>query len=120
MDLSLRIAPGSGEALHRQVYRQIRGAILDGRLGPGSRLPPTRRLAATLHLARNTVNDAYAELLAEGYLEARPGAGTYVAAHLPDHLLTPAAPASHIPTPPHSASPQGNPAGFRIPHSALR
>ena len=67
---------------HRQVYDQVRGAILEGRLRSGDRLPATRELAATLNLARNTVVRAYEDLLAEGYLEARPGSGSYVSPFL--------------------------------------
>jgi GntR family transcriptional regulator/MocR family aminotransferase len=89
VDLPVHVDPDGAEPLYRQVYAQIRGAILAGRLPPGSRLPPTRHLATALGLSRNTVNEAYAALLAEGYLEARVGAGTYVAALLPDELLTP-------------------------------
>jgi GntR family transcriptional regulator/MocR family aminotransferase len=62
------------------VYRALRAAIADGRLPPGHRLPATRALAADLGLARNSVATAYERLAAEGYLEARVGAGTFVAA----------------------------------------
>lgn len=84
MDLVLGIDPGAAEPLHRQVYGSLRAAILEGRLGPGARLPSSRALAATLGLARNTVTGAYEQLLAEGYLETRHGSGTYVAPALPD------------------------------------
>ncbi|MER6139390.1 PLP-dependent aminotransferase family protein [Streptomyces sparsogenes] len=57
----------------------LRDAIRGGRLAPGTRLPPYRSLAADLGLARNTVADAYAELVAEGWLTARQGSGTRVA-----------------------------------------
>lgn len=70
---------GRARPYHRQVYEQVRGAILSGRLRPGDRLPATRDLAARLGLARNTVARAYGDLLAEGYLEGRVGSGTYVA-----------------------------------------
>ena len=70
---------GRAQPYHRQVYEQVRGAILSGRLRPGDRLPATRDLAARLGLARNTVARAYGDLLAEGYLEGRVGSGTYVA-----------------------------------------
>jgi GntR family transcriptional regulator/MocR family aminotransferase len=62
------------------VYRALRAAIADGRLPPGHRLPATRALATDLGLARNSVATAYERLVAEGYLEARVGAGTFVAA----------------------------------------
>jgi GntR family transcriptional regulator/MocR family aminotransferase len=83
----LGIDPARPEPLHRQLYSGLRAAILDQRLKPGARLPSTRALAGTLGLARNTVHGAYDQLLAEGYLETRHGAGTYVATSLPDDAL---------------------------------
>ncbi|MFD0686663.1 MocR-like pyridoxine biosynthesis transcription factor PdxR [Actinomadura fibrosa] len=61
-----------------QIYRQLRAAILDGRLRAGEALPPTRELAARLEISRNTVAVAYDRLAAEGFLESRVGAGTFV------------------------------------------
>jgi GntR family transcriptional regulator/MocR family aminotransferase len=69
-------AAGRGAGLERA----LRAAIRDGRLGPGTRLPSTRALAADLGWARGTVAGAYAQLAAEGWLTARAGAGTVVAA----------------------------------------
>ncbi|MET9301423.1 winged helix-turn-helix domain-containing protein [Micromonospora aurantiaca] len=60
------------------IYRQLLDAILDGRLRPGERLPPTRELARRLDVARNTVLVAYARLTAEGLAVARAGAATFV------------------------------------------
>ncbi|GAB7186881.1 PLP-dependent aminotransferase family protein [Kitasatospora sp. Ki12] len=57
----------------------LREAIRSGRLAPGTRLPPYRALATDLGLARNTAAEAYAELVAEGWLTARQGSGTTVA-----------------------------------------
>ncbi|WP_433549394.1 PLP-dependent aminotransferase family protein [Streptomyces sp. CA-294286] len=57
----------------------MREAARSGRLAPGTRLPSSRTLAADLGIARNTVADAYAELVAEGWLTARQGSGTRVA-----------------------------------------
>ncbi|MEU1470111.1 PLP-dependent aminotransferase family protein [Streptomyces sp. NPDC005761] len=68
--------PGSRRAV---LTRALRDAVREGRLAPGTRLPPYRSLAADLGLARNTVADAYAELVAEGWLTARQGSGTRVA-----------------------------------------
>ncbi|MET0424792.1 MAG: PLP-dependent aminotransferase family protein, partial [Actinoplanes sp.] len=62
------------------VYRALRAAIVDGRLPAGHRLPPTRALATDLGVARGSVATAYERLAAEGYLTARVGAGTFVAA----------------------------------------
>ncbi|USG64954.1 PLP-dependent aminotransferase family protein [Brevibacillus ruminantium] len=66
--------------LFRQIYAEIRNKILKGELLGGDPLPSTRRLAAELHLSRNVVLEAYEQLLAEGFLESRPGSGHYVAA----------------------------------------
>ncbi|NUS85070.1 MAG: PLP-dependent aminotransferase family protein [Streptomyces sp.] len=66
--------------LSGQIYRQVRAAILDGRLRPGDPLPPTREMARRLEVARNTVGVAYDRLASEGYLESRVGAGTFVRA----------------------------------------
>ncbi|MGN9760256.1 MocR-like pyridoxine biosynthesis transcription factor PdxR [Streptomyces sp. SD31] len=69
-------APGGRRAA---LTRALREAVREGRLAPGTRLPPYRSLAADLGIARNTVADAYAELVAEGWLTARQGSGTRVA-----------------------------------------
>jgi GntR family transcriptional regulator/MocR family aminotransferase len=63
----------------RQVYTQVRTAILSGALGLGTKLPSTRAMATQLGLARASVVAAYEQLLAEGYAEPRAGSGTYVA-----------------------------------------
>ncbi len=76
MELHVSLA-GRGDLASR-IYRQLHDAILDGRLRPGERLPPTRELAARLDVARNTVSVAYERLVAEGFLVARVGAGTFV------------------------------------------
>ncbi|MYW33827.1 winged helix-turn-helix domain-containing protein, partial [Streptomyces sp. SID2119] len=76
-DLPLEL---SGTGNRRAVLMgALREAVRSGRLSPGTRLPPYRSLAADLGLARNTVADAYAELVAEGWLAARQGSGTRVA-----------------------------------------
>jgi len=81
------VDPSSPAPLHRQVYESIRRSVLDGTLAPGTRLPATRELAASLGVARNTVMLAFEQLIAEGYLEGRVGAGTFVTHSLPDDLL---------------------------------
>jgi GntR family transcriptional regulator/MocR family aminotransferase len=65
--------------LQDQVYRALRGAILSGRMAPGLKLPSTRALAGALSVSRTTTQIAYEQLLAEGYLTARIGSGTFVA-----------------------------------------
>ncbi|MEQ9002797.1 MAG: winged helix-turn-helix domain-containing protein, partial [Pseudomonadales bacterium] len=62
-----------------QLSRALREAIRSGRAAPGLRLPASRSLAATLGVSRNVVMGAFAQLTAEGYLEARQGSGTRVA-----------------------------------------
>jgi GntR family transcriptional regulator/MocR family aminotransferase len=79
-DLLLRLdRTASGDGLTRQIYSQLRAAILDGRLRAGDRLPPSRDLARDLGVARLTVATAYEWLSAEGYVYGRVGAGTFVA-----------------------------------------
>ncbi|MGJ5820611.1 PLP-dependent aminotransferase family protein [Paludibaculum fermentans] len=73
--------------LQRQVFNQVRAAILQGRLAPGTRLPSTRALGRDLGVARNTVLYAFDQLQAEGYIESRPGSGIFVSRLLPETLL---------------------------------
>ncbi|MEU0215305.1 GntR family transcriptional regulator [Streptomyces sp. NPDC006265] len=77
-DLHLELTGTGGR--RAALIRALREAVRSGRLAPGTRLPPYRSLAADLGVARNTVADAYAELVAEGWLTARQGSGTSVAA----------------------------------------
>ncbi|MFD5102645.1 GntR family transcriptional regulator, partial [Streptomyces albidochromogenes] len=65
--------------LRRGLTDALREAVRTGRLAAGTRLPSSRSLASDLGVARNTVADAYAELVAEGWLTARQGSGTRVA-----------------------------------------
>lgn len=73
--------------LYRQIYEGIRRAILCGEFNRGMQLPATRLLAKQLGVSRMTVVNAYEQLLAEGYIEGKTGAGTYVAATLPEKML---------------------------------
>ncbi|CAM06091.1 GntR family transcriptional regulator [Saccharopolyspora erythraea NRRL 2338] len=66
----------------RTVENELRGAIRDGRLPPGSRVPSSRDLAGQLGLSRGTVAAAYNQLVAEGYLIAERGSGTRVTSHI--------------------------------------
>lgn len=76
-----------GAPLYRQIYKAVRGAILSGEFPARMRLPATRVLAEQLGVSRITVVNAYEQLFAEGYLEGKTGAGTFVAARLPEDLL---------------------------------
>ena len=72
--------PGAGEgSLTEALHRQLRAAIIDGRLAAGSALPSSRRAADSLGLARNTVVAAFDLLVAEGYVLPRRGARALVA-----------------------------------------
>lgn len=73
--------------LYRQLYQALRDAILSGQLAPSTRLPSTRVLAQELRVSRNTVLNAYDQLIAEGYLESLVGSGTRVTDALPDEIL---------------------------------
>ncbi|MDE1180109.1 PLP-dependent aminotransferase family protein [Paraburkholderia sp.] len=77
MDIHLAIE--GRQDLAGQIYRQLRAGIVEGRLTGGTRLPSTRELATQLGVSRKTTLDAFDRLLSEGYLTARPGAGTFVA-----------------------------------------
>jgi GntR family transcriptional regulator/MocR family aminotransferase len=70
--------------LYKQLYNQIRERVLSGQLAADSRLPSVRVLASELSISRNTVDGAYQELYAEGYIYSRPNSGYYVSAHCHD------------------------------------
>lgn len=76
------------EPLHHQVYADIRDAILSGRIAARTQLPSTRLLASELRISRTTVSLAFDQLRAEGFLEAKERGGTYVAATIPDRVLS--------------------------------
>lgn len=99
----LTIDPASLLPMYRQVYEGLRRAILTGQLAPGMRLPATRALATELGVARNTVLNAFEQLIAEGYIEGKVGAGTQVAVALPDDLLS----APVVPIPPSQPARKG-------------
>ncbi|MFC5360175.1 PLP-dependent aminotransferase family protein [Azospirillum himalayense] len=65
--------------LHARIQRAVRQLIVDGALGPGKPLPASRALAASLGVSRDTIEAAYAQLHAEGFIERRVGSGSFVA-----------------------------------------
>jgi GntR family transcriptional regulator / MocR family aminotransferase len=73
----------TGPRVRSGLEAQLREAVRSGRLAPGLRLPSSRSLAADLGVARNTVVDVYGQLVAEGWLVARQGSVTRVAARAP-------------------------------------
>ena len=70
----------SKEPLYRQICERFRARVISGELRAGEPVPSTRELARDLRVSRLPVLNAYEQLLAEGYFESRPGAGTFVAA----------------------------------------
>ncbi|MDH2415857.1 PLP-dependent aminotransferase family protein [Nocardioides sp. CER19] len=78
MDLVLDLSDRGDRA--GALYRALRDAVRDGRLAPGDRLPASRALAGDLGISRTTVATVYERLVAEGFLDARVGAGTFVSA----------------------------------------
>jgi GntR family transcriptional regulator/MocR family aminotransferase len=76
---TLNVDPSSGIPLYRQLEATIRQLVLDGKLSANSRLPATRQLALDLGISRLTVKNVYEQLTSEGFLDARRGAGTFVA-----------------------------------------
>jgi GntR family transcriptional regulator / MocR family aminotransferase len=83
--LSATLDAGSGVPIYRQLAQQLRTAVRSGTLAQGLRLPPSRELAQLLGIGRNSAVQAYADLLAEGWLEARGRLGTFVS-QPPGHL----------------------------------
>ena len=84
MHLPIELDRSLDEPLQNQLYEQLRGLILVGRLKGNTRLIATRFLAEQLGISRTTVLLAYERLISEGYLETRPAVGTYVCTELPD------------------------------------
>jgi GntR family transcriptional regulator/MocR family aminotransferase len=85
--LGIAIDPTGSAPLHRQIGEQLRRAILERRLAPGTKLPSSRLMATELDCARGTVLLAIDQLIAEGYLVTQVGSGISVAANLPDEML---------------------------------
>jgi len=77
--LGIRFESSHRLSLTRQLCAQLRRQIESGQLQEGFRLPPTRKMAAELSISRNVVMESYEQLMAEGYLISRVGAGTFVA-----------------------------------------
>lgn len=85
--LALSLERGGPEPLHVQLVQHLRRLILAGRLDPGMKLPSSRALAEELSVSRVTVVAAMDQLISEGYAEGRRGAGVFVSADLPEHVL---------------------------------
>ena len=85
-DLALNERPPQTSLTH-WLYEELRRAILEGRLAPGTRLPATREFAHQYNVSRGTAVTAFEQLQAEEYLVGKVGAGTWVNQRLPAHLL---------------------------------
>ena len=102
--LALSVDRGSATPLHAQLSAQLRAFVLAGRVAPGARLPSTRALAAELGIARSTAVLAAEQLVAEGYVEGRAGAGLFVSTRLPESPRS-APPPRRPPAPPVPPAP---------------
>lgn len=80
---TLRLDGSLATPLFRQLYDAIKSGILAGKLQSATQLPPTRALAQLLGISRQTVLNAYSQLMAEGYLSGTVGKGTFVSDKLP-------------------------------------
>jgi GntR family transcriptional regulator / MocR family aminotransferase len=87
MDFLVNLDPNASISMHRQIYEEVRLAILSGRLVAGHKMPSTRALSQSLGISRATVTMSYEYLLSEGYFESLTGSGTYVSRHIPEDLL---------------------------------
>src|SRR5271156_5722790 len=85
--MQFRIEPSSGVPITRQIADQIRAQCASGILRPGQQLPSVRDLARQLAVNQNTILRVYEKLTAEGLLERRHGAGTFVREQLPGGQL---------------------------------
>ena len=74
----ISLQKASSLPLYQQLVSQLRQSVVSRELNGGTRLPSSRQLAVELGVSRLTVQNAYEQLIAEGYLEARVGSGTYV------------------------------------------
>ncbi|MEI5888998.1 PLP-dependent aminotransferase family protein [Bacillus cereus] len=79
MDLTIPLQLKSKIPIYLQIYEYMKREISQGSLSAGTRLPSHRNLAAQLNVSRITVESAYQQLLAEGYVESKPKRGIFVA-----------------------------------------
>jgi GntR family transcriptional regulator/MocR family aminotransferase len=78
-ELKFELGPKGSRDSARALHRELRAAILDGRLTAGAKLPPTRKSAVFFRVSRNTAAAVYERLVNDGHAVTRHGAGTYVA-----------------------------------------
>ncbi len=78
IELMINLQGGAKAPLYEKIYQHIKSEIITGKMKTGERLPSTRRLAEHLTVSRSTVEMAYEQLLAEGYIKAEPCRGFFV------------------------------------------
>lgn len=91
-ELTIHLQPKSEVTLYEQIYQYIKSEIQEGRIKSGEKLPSTRFLSRHLEVSRSTVELAYGQLLSEGYVEAEPCRGYFVALIDDLYRLKPTAP----------------------------
>ncbi len=90
LNMTVSLDENSGKNLYEQIYEHIKREIIEGKLSYMDKLPSSRSLAENLGVSRNTVDAAYSQLISEGYIEAVPCRGYYVAEYEVDlQKLTP-------------------------------
>lgn len=77
-EIMIDLQGGAKAPLYEKIYEYIKNEIVDGKISRGEKLPSTRLLAKNLSVSRSTVELAYDQLLAEGYIEAEPYRGYFV------------------------------------------
>ncbi|MCC2111484.1 MAG: PLP-dependent aminotransferase family protein [Hyphomicrobiales bacterium] len=85
--LPITIDKTAPQTLQLQIFTGIQQLILQGHLRPNEMLPPFRELASQLQVSKNTVILAYQRLISEGYVDTKPGVGTFVTQTLPERAL---------------------------------
>jgi GntR family transcriptional regulator/MocR family aminotransferase len=87
MELSIHIHPKATASYQKQISDQFIELIITNRIRAGERLPSSRMLSQQIKVSRNTVNGAYDKLIKQGYIESKPGSGTYACKILPDDAI---------------------------------
>lgn len=96
-EVELNLAARGSRESARTLYRELKAAILDGRLLVGAQLPPARKSEAYFGVSRNTAVEVYDRLVNEGYVLTRRGAGTFVAERIPTPASRPEPQAKSLP-----------------------
>ena len=110
--LTYHLTPHAAQPLYEQLYHAVRADIMSGALPGGTRLPSKRQLAANLRISQITVETAYGQLTAEGYIASAPRRGYFVQPQLAVPQTEPQEPAVPV-LPPVSAPAEEYPYDFR-------